>query len=182
MSEQRIIIGIVGLAGSGKTLVARHLVEKHGFARSRFAAPLKEMIKVGLGLSDAHLDGELKNEPIPSCGGCTARHLMQTLGTEWGRRMVHSDIWVNRWREVVLADATRLVVVDDVRFPNEASAVKSVGGSIWRIVRPGLSSMDHPSERAQRNIQEDFLINNATTISEMIRSVDALVDNSRRAT
>lgn len=172
---QSIIIGLVGVAGSGKTIVARHLVERHGFERIRFAGPLKDMIKAGLGLSDEYLDGDKKNEPIPWAGNCTARHLMQTLGTEWGRRMVHSDIWVNRWRELARDGEGRRIIADDVRFPNEAAAVKSLNGGIWRVVRPGLVTMDHPSERAQRSIQEDFLINNATTIGEMIKSVDAVV-------
>lgn len=170
-----LVVGLIGIAGSGKTLVARHLVERHGFVRHRFAGPLKEMIKVGLGLTDEQLDGIGKNEPIPDAGGCTPRHLMQTLGTEWGRRMIHSDLWINRWRAIVRAETADLIVVDDVRFPNEASALRSVGGRLWRVYRPGLATSSHASERAQAQIGEDVLINNATSISEMIRSVDAVV-------
>lgn len=174
-----LVIGLIGIAGSGKTLVARHLVERHGFVRHRFAGPLKEMIKVGLGLTDEQLDGDGKNEPIPDCGGCTPRHLMQTLGTEWGRRMIHSDLWINRWRAIVRAETAPLVVVDDVRFPNEATALRSVGGSLWRVYRPGLATSSHASERAQAQIAEDVLINNATSIAEMIRSVDAVLTQAK---
>jgi len=173
------IVGIVGIAGSGKTLVARHMVERHGFVRSRFAAPLKAMLMVGLGLTEAQVDGDQKTAPLAVAGGCTARHLMQMLGTEWGRRMVHSDLWVNRWRELTaLSDAAEMVV-DDVRFPNEAAAIRAEGGQIWRIVRPGLATMDHPSERGGRQIEEDVLIANATTIPEMLRSVDSAVARIR---
>jgi dephospho-CoA kinase len=49
----RKIVAILGVAGSGKTLVARHLVEAYGFQRTRFAGPLKNMLKVGLGLTPA---------------------------------------------------------------------------------------------------------------------------------
>jgi hypothetical protein len=169
------IIGLIGVAGSGKTLVAKHLVERHGFVRQRFAGPLKEMIKVGLGLTDQQLDGNGKNDPIPWAGGATARHMMQTLGTDWGRRMVHTDIWINRWRHLVAAESSELIVVDDVRFPNEAAALRDVGGQLWRVYRPGLTTASHASERAQAQIAEDILINNATSIGEMIRSVDAVV-------
>lgn len=178
---QKIIIGLIGIAGSGKTLVARHLVERHGFVRQRFAGPLKEMIKVGLGLTNEQLDGTGKNDPIAWAGGCTPRHMMQTLGTEWGRRMIHSDIWINRWRFIVESESSDLIVVDDVRFPNEAAALRDVGGKLWRVYRPGLATSSHASERAQAQISEDILINNATSIAEMIRSVDAVVNQIKGA-
>jgi len=166
------VIGIIGVAGSGKTIVARHLVERYGFERTRFADPLKQMLRIGLGLTTEQIDGDLKMQPLPDCGGCTTRHLMQTLGTDWGRRMVHSDLWVNRWRQLVDASPSKLITVDDVRFPNEAAAVQAVGGTLWRVYRPGLTVSQHASERQQAQIAEDVLINNATTIADMLRSVD----------
>jgi hypothetical protein len=52
--------------------------------------------------------------------------------------------------------------------------VRDLGGVIWRVYRPGLATMDHGSERAQNKITEDALINNATSIADMIKSVDLL--------
>ncbi|CAB4130466.1 hypothetical protein UFOVP119_90 [uncultured Caudovirales phage] len=168
------IIGILGVAGSGKTLVSKHLVDHHGFARVRFAEPLKRMLKLGLGLTDAQVDGDEKMTPIADFGGATARHMMQTLGTEWGRRLVFSDIWINVWKRDT-AKAGPLVVVDDVRFPNEAATIKAMGGTLWRVYRPGLNTQDHISERAQAAIEEDAFITNATTIPALLASVDSLV-------
>lgn len=175
-----IIVGIIGVAGSGKTLAARHLVEHYGFARTRFAEPIKRMLRFGFGLTDAQIDGAEKMTPIDDLGGCTPRHLMQTLGTEWGRRTVHSDLWINQWRRSVAA-LRQPVVVDDVRFPNEAAAVKALGGVLWRVYRPGLNSMDHASERLQRTIAEDALLTNATTVADMCLSVDALMARLQQA-
>lgn len=174
MSE-RVLIGIIGVAGSGKTLVAKHLIDRYGFARRRFAEPIKRMLRSGLGLSDAQLDGADKLQTLPEFGGATPRLLMQTLGTDWGRRHVHPDIWVECWRRDVLA-AGSLVVCDDVRFPNEAAAVKALGGTLWRVYRPGLNTMDHASERSQRDLVEDALLNNATTIGDLLRSVEVLAE------
>lgn len=168
-----MVIGIVGVAGSGKTLVARHLVERYGFVRRRFAEPLKRMLRVGLGLTDAQLDGDQKTVPLPEFGGATPRTLMQTLGTEWGRRLIDPNLWVACWTRDVLTTGG-LVVCDDVRFGNEAAAVKALGGLLWRVYRPGLVTMDHASERSQRDIVEDALLNNATTIADLLRSVDLL--------
>lgn len=173
-----IVVGIIGVAGSGKTLVARHLIERYGFVRRRFAGPLKRMLRAGLGLTDAQLDGDEKAVPLPQFGGATPRALMQTLGTEWGRRTIDPGLWVTCWQRDV-REAGGLVVCDDVRFPNEAAAVRSFGGTLWRVYRPGLVSMDHASERSQRDIAEDVLLNNATTIPDLIRSVDVLVGGLR---
>lgn len=166
----RHIIAIMGVAGSGKTVVARRL-EHFGFRRTRFAAPIKVMLKVGLGLTDEQLDGDAKTQPIHDLGGCSARTLMQTLGTEWGRRMIHPDLWASVWKRHV-AHIDGPIVVDDLRFPNEAAAIRDMGGVIWRVYRPGLVTMDHASERSQKAIDEDLLLNNATTLDDLEKSVD----------
>ncbi len=166
------IVGVLGVAGSGKTLVAKHLVERYGYTRLRFADPIKRMLKE-LGLTDEQLDGDAKMTPMPMFGGATPRGMMQTLGTEWGRRHVYSDIWINVLK-AELARCTTPVVVDDVRFVNEGALISQAGGTLWRVVRPGLNTMDHASERAQRQIEEDVLLLNATTIPALFASVDHL--------
>ena len=170
-----MLIGVLGVAGSGKTLVAKRLVDRYGFHRMRFADPLKRMLRDGLGLSEDEVDGDLKMTPNAVFDGHTPRYLMQTLGTEWGRRRVSQDIWVNIWkRDAALVDGN--IVVDDVRFPNEALAIRALGGIIWRVYRPGLSAGPHMSERAQMEIEEDRLISNATTVDALWASIDHLVE------
>jgi hypothetical protein len=167
----RIIIGLIGVAGSGKTLVARR-IENRGFTRMRFAGPMKEMLRVGLRLTDEQLDGDQKMVPIAEFGGHTPRTLMQTLGTAWGRNIVGPDLWIRAWeRHAAMVQGP--IVVDDVRFPNEARAVRNAGGVLWRVYRPGLTTMDHISERLQAEIQDDVLLNNATTLDDLDISVDA---------
>ncbi len=167
------IIGVLGVAGSGKTLVSKHLAEQYGYERTRFAEPIKRMLR-SLGLTEAQVDGDQKMHPLPAFGGATARSMMQTLGTEWGRRAVHTDIWVNLWlRDIAAISAP--IVVDDVRFPNEVAAIRSLGGALWRVYRPGLNTGEHVSERLQRAIEEDVLITNATTIPALLSSVDLLM-------
>lgn len=167
----RLLIGIVAPAGSGKTVVAKHLQDRHGFTRMRFAHQLKAMLKVGLGLTDEQLDGADKTVPLPQFGGCTPRHIMQTLGTDWGRRMVHSDIWTNAWRAQVRGVAGA-VVVDDVRFPNEAAAIRAEGGILWRVVRPGQSVAEHVSERMLREISTDETLVNDVNLPDLIEKVE----------
>ena len=91
-----MIIGLTGLAGSGETTVARHLMGMHGFVRHRMAEPLKSMLKA-LGLTEQQIDGDLKEVPCELLGGKTPRHAMQTLGTEWGRDLISQNLWVKAW-------------------------------------------------------------------------------------
>ena len=145
------IIGLYSPAPqSGKSIVARQLVLEHGYRLRPFAGPLRAMLTTmlqGLGLSDHQISHYLhqdKATPIPGLG-ISARRLMQTLGTDWGRQMVADDLWVNAWTASVFDQP--LVVADDVRFPNEAHAIKLKGGEVWKIWRPGQrDSTGHVSE------------------------------------
>lgn len=91
------IIGITGLAGSGKNEAARVLVEHFGFVEIALADEIKRICASVFGWGPARLWGpsHLRNMPDPDWGGLTARHALQQLGTEWGRNM-HPDVWVRR--------------------------------------------------------------------------------------
>jgi len=170
-----LVIGILGVAGSGKTLVSKHLSDRYGYRRTRFADPIKQMLRA-IGLTEEEVDGDSKSRPIPRFGGATPRHMMQTLGTDWGRKMVSAEMWVEVWRREAEA-STVPIVVDDVRFLNEAQAVRSLCGVLWRVHRPGLASSDaHVSEKQNRMISEDIQIVNATDIPALIASVDAVME------
>jgi len=159
------LIGIVGYRKVGKSTARDYLVRVHGCVHRPFAGPLKNMLRV-LGLAEAHLDGGLKEEPCELLMGRTPRYAMQRLGTEWGRDMIHSDLWVETWkREVAKVGAP--VVADDLRFPNEAVALRALGGFVLRLRRQGRNASDHPSETELDGIQPDFTINNNGTPEEL---------------
>jgi hypothetical protein len=126
-----MLIGITGHAGSGKTTAAKYLVQEKSYICVPFAAPLKKMLR-GLGLTDRETDGDLKEQPSDILMGVTPRFAMQRLGTEWGRNLIHPDLWIELWRR----EAERLiagghgVVSDDCRFPNEADVLRKLGGKI----------------------------------------------------
>lgn len=128
------LIAIAGKAGAGKSTAAQYLVERYGFARIRFAGPLKAMMKA-LGLTEAEFDGDRKETPCARLGGQTPRHAMQTLGTEWGRQMITPDLWTRIFEFDALSIIERggRVVVDDCRFPNEAELIRKLSGKIIAI-------------------------------------------------
>lgn len=174
-----MIIGLCGLAGSGKTTVAKMLEDDLGFARLSFAGPLKAMTRA-LGLSLREMAGDLKERPCRQLCGKTPRQFMQLLGTEFGRQMIGEDFWVQTFIAAVereLLDATAdqrplHIVSDDVRFPNEAQAIRDLGGIVVRIDRPGAGSASgagHASEALAFPV--DGVFTNAGTETDLLRRV-----------
>lgn len=174
------IIGLYSpVPQSGKSTIAMHLHAQHGYRLLPFAQPLRAMLEQmlrSLGLTDPQIGYCLshdKSAPVPFLGTVTGRHLLQTLGTEWGRRQVHPDLWVKCW--AAQAVNRPLVVADDVRFPNEAKAVKDLGGQVWKVWRPS-AELDcaHASEGALDSWDRfDRLIVNDGNLAQLKRDVDA---------
>lgn len=186
------IIGLTGAAGSGKTTVAQYIVDKRGGVRRPFAGPLKVMLQTfledqGAGFSTAFrmVSGDLKEQPTDYLGGRTPRQAMQMLGTEWGRGL-SPTLWVDAWRNGIeraslqaSADGVpALIVVDDVRFPNEVEAIRQLGGIIIRIDRPGAglegAAGRHASETEDLGEPDTFIRNNGT-IEQLCELVDMVV-------
>jgi hypothetical protein len=177
MKESQLTPRLIGLyspaPGCGKTTAANLLVDHQ---RVSFAAPLKRA--VWNTLNDLGLEGFRyvytdKEAIIPEIG-VSARHMMQTLGTEWGRDCIHPDFWVM----IARAEAQRImadggsVVIDDARFPNEAAMIRDLGGELWRIDRPGISyDGDHSSEGALEDIAPDRVIVNDGTITQLLEKI-----------
>lgn len=175
-------IGFCGPAGAGKSTAAERLVKRWRFERVRFAGPLKAMM-LALGLDPEQVDGALKEEPTPLLCGRTPRQAMQWLGTEWGRDLIGAGFWIEAWRAAVervplqkpWRNRANLIVADDVRFANEAKAIRDRGGLIIRIVRPGAGSSsggDHASERLE--FEPDRVIQNSGDLAAFHAELDAL--------
>ncbi|GEP11750.1 deoxynucleotide monophosphate kinase [Methylobacterium gnaphalii] len=154
-----MIIALTGAAGAGKSTAAEILADRHGFARVRFAGPLKAMVRAFLAQAGVEaseiermIEGDRKEAPAPEFLGASPRKVMQTLGTEWGRDLIAPGLWVEGWKagaRAALARGAPGVVVEDCRFPNEAEAVQALGGLIVRIDRPGavIPLSGHGSEK-----------------------------------
>ena len=162
------LVGISGKVGSGKTTAAEALIE-NGWVRVKMAGPLKDMLR-SIGLTDDHIEGNLKEVPCDLLCGQTPRHAMITLGTEWGRKQIGSDLWAS-----VAAERIRLalgagfsVVVDDVRFENEAAVIRKLGGVVVRIIRPDTREIQHESEAG---VEPDFIQSNSGTTEDLRRWV-----------
>jgi len=165
----------------GKSTIARHLVDKHGYTRVPFASVLKDMVRPlyrAFGYTEDQIEcfetfdkTSILHAISPDC---TPRKLYQTLGTEWGRNIIDKNIWLNAWQNKVKATAGD-IVVDDLRFPNEWGAVKVIGGTTVRIERQiTLSAPAHSSEGGLAEFDFDYTISNDGTREELVAKVDNL--------
>lgn len=137
------IILIVGALQAGKTTAAMRLVEAHGFSRVRFADTIKAMLRT-MGVPETAIEGQHRDQPLDMLCGKNARFALQTLGTEWGRRTIGEDVWVN----VLLSQLgelgdRRYVVIDDARFPNECQRVIDTGMDV-RVLRVRREAVEAP--------------------------------------
>lgn len=106
----------------------------------------------------------------------TYREFLQRLGTDAIRNNLHDDAWINAL--FVNYHSESNWIITDLRFPNEADAIKSLGGIIIRIDRPLedrypeltesiLDNLNHESETALDNYEFDVIIDNNGPIGHL---------------
>ena len=141
-----MLIGLTGRKQAGKDTVferARHLMaDVLPVERASFADLLYESAAASLGVFVDDLR-RWKNDPevfvTVGLANCTTyrrqslRQYLQRYGTEAHRSVFGDDFWVDNVR---LDHAGKLVFVTDVRFDNEAQAVRRAGGIVVRVVGP----------------------------------------------
>lgn len=171
-----MIIGLSGYAQSGKDTVANILVEKYGFIRIAFADPIRELLyemdpPVPMGVSsEKHTVGlqnyvdiygwdEAKQNPI-------VRSMLQNLGVG-ARKVFGEDFWIEQALRNVNSEDK--FVVTDVRFPNEADAIRDYEDSqVWRIKRPNVEAVNrHVSETAMDGEKVDQIFLNNGTLEDL---------------
>jgi hypothetical protein len=171
-----LIIGLAGYARSGKDTVAGILVQ-HGFRRTAFADPLRSILFDLDPLIDflghkASLSNAVQLYGWEQCKESPeVRRMFQALG-DTCRKNLGADV-------LVLSVVTRIKdnlaqdwVVSDVRLPQEADALRSLGGVVWRIARPGVGPVNgHRTEAAVDSIHPDAVIDNDDDIPALTAKV-----------
>lgn len=169
------IIGISGYAGAGKDEAALAL-KQIGYERRAFADPLREFLYVMNPIIETGTHYNLKLQQIVDMFGWAKlkehpyknnyRNLIQTVGTDCVRNILGEDTWAKASMNKLDADGS--YVFSDCRFPNEADAIKSHGGYIVRINRPGVTpALNHTSETSLDDYVFDYEIVNDGTVEEL---------------
>lgn len=167
------VVALTGLAGSGKSTLADYLIERHGYIRVKFAGPLKAMARA-IGLSDAHIEGALKEVPCPLLQGKTPRFFMQQLGTQFGRDIIGPDFWTGLWERTAndVLDNGGRVITDDCRFDNEADVVRQFGGVVIQLQGRGGIAGSHASEAG---VDADVVLRNVGSIADLRARADEVL-------
>ena len=152
------LLGLEGQARSGKTTVARATTTGR-VALIGFADEIKRIAQALYAFTDEQVWGDAKDTPDARWGGLTPRKVYQSLGE--GMRQCHPDVWVRVVERTVtsllvhggacqaympsrgvvacvFSEPLEGIVIHDVRHDNEAEWIRSLGGEVWRVVRPGL--------------------------------------------
>lgn len=167
-----MIIGIAGPARAGKDTIADYLLENlPDHVRASFADPMKAMVQTGLKLTDEQLYGDLK-ETIDPRYGVTPRFIMQSIGTDWGRRMINPDIWVYAMAETIIP----YTVIPDTRFENEAKFIRENGYLIHVTSnRETIAESNHESEAGIMPRAGDFMVTNDQDLICLHVQVDSVL-------
>ena len=180
-----MIVGITGHKQVGKSTVGTYLFKHFGFKTIGFADPVKEMALAIDPLIPT--DGECilgyyprLRDVIDLHGEETAkelypevRKLYQRIGTEAGREVLGKNVWINALFQRIAAVGN--YAITDVRFVNEADAIRDRGGVIFKVSRPGYDGDSHASEREVDAIVADVFVPNTGTLAHLEHQIKNLV-------
>jgi hypothetical protein len=128
----------------------------------------------------------------------SGRQYLQFLGNE-ARNVFGENFWIDQVLPYPVTSADRLsnaaniinedalqqrypdvdiVCLTDLRYPNEAARVKALGGVVWEVVRPGLTSDGHASEQPLPEALIDYVIVNDGSLADL----DGKVAEAMKAT
>jgi hypothetical protein len=203
-----LIIGLSGLIGSGKNTAADYLKRSHGYTQLAFADALKDTVGNIFRWPRHLLEGDTDESRIfretidqwwsqrLGIKNFTPRYALQHIGTDVFRQHFSDSIWILSVESKIadLQEHGYSVVVTDVRFPNEMSALRSLGARsllispvqkpAWYDVARGFSSYNliqgmrelypqvHESEYAWVQEQFDAEIVNSGTINDFYDRVE----------
>jgi|TARA_B110000495_G_C22674663_1_gene398544 hypothetical protein len=191
-----MLIGVVGLIGSGKGTVSDRLEQKHNFRKDSFAKSLKDAVSSMFNWDREMLEGKTdesrawREKPDVFWSkrfgkDVTPRWVLQYFGTEVMRQGMHDSIWIDSCMARYDGKPT---VIADTRFENEIKIIREMGGSILLVKRGQdpdwftdyvegnvVPKNVHLSEYAWAKSEYDHLITNDGTLEDLHSKIDDLL-------
>lgn len=184
-------ICFAGKMRAGKDTAAEFLMKTYGGTLYKFADPLYEMQEAIYNIAG-----------LPHTRNTKDRTLLQLLGTDWGRKTINPDIWMNIM-DRRLTDQSRIhdamkehsifrdynednIFITDARFPNEIELLKKHGFKVYYVsateevrISRGATNLTHASEVALDNYTDyDYIIENNDKIEKFYGKVEIIYNGS----
>lgn len=108
---------------------------------------------------------QLRNVVLPHIGK-TPVEIWVAFGTPAIREQVYDKTWI----DYLLKSDLNLdvLIIPDVRFPNEAEAVQAAGGTLGKVVRPGYGPKDTVADRALLGFNGwDYIVGGSGRMAEL---------------
>ena len=185
-----MLIGLVGLIGSGKDTVAERLITHYGYKRDSFAKSLKDAVSSMFNWDRELLEGntsesrEWREQPDKFWSEkmgkeVTPRWVLQYFGTEVMRQGMYDAIWVDSVIGRYKGDKT---VISDTRFQNEIKTIKAHGGIVVLVKREEIPTREemqkqgiHQSEWDWVGSDFDYTINNTSSLEGLDANIDQFI-------
>lgn len=152
-----------------------------------------ENYAINIAKADLHLYPKTMEQGRYEIVKMTPRKMLQILGTEAGRGLIHSQIWVNSLmadykQEIDVThfksfkgENSRMIypnwIVTDTRFVNEALAIDDKNGILIRVNRGDGNTGDHPSETSLDDFNKwNYVIDNNGSIEELVKWVKGILE------
>lgn len=167
-SNKRRIVALSGYGKAGKSTIAEHFAGL-GWHRMSFAIPIKARcnpILQRMGIDPATPEGKAQSRPAYVCVG--------ELG-----RAEDPERWVKILEDIMPKEGD--IIIDDLRYANEAGWARRLGGLLLYINRPGIgpaNGVEYESVSQMRSAFKPHVIENdePDRISHTIRQVWTAID------
>jgi len=164
----KTLIGVAGFKRSGKDTVGLFLKEflEESYCFIAFADTVKAIASriTGIPVSDFYSD-EYK-DTFNAVAGITPR-LAMTKVYDGLKPVFGDDLFIKPVKRAWEATNKKVMVITDVRYENEAEWIRSVGGVILHVQRPGAGPSEHSSERGIAVNPADYVLRNDGSLDDL---------------
>lgn len=185
-TESPLIVGFGHRRRVGKDTLAglvRDELNKAGITayRDAFAWKLKDAARklfdyAGLGHTDLYeREPERREEVLPALGK-TPRELWIAFGHKM--REIAPDVWIRGVLDNPAYDGNCVLLVSDVRYPNEVEAIRKRGGMVIKVTRAGVPESSDVADAALAAMGDDAwdrVIRNDGDLSRLSDMAEELV-------
>ena len=178
-----MLIGIAGKSGSGKSLAAlllsEHVIEEREFKIKSFATKVKKIVGILTNQTVDEINEMKDSKPTMFNGKFTNRQLLQIIGTDLFRNKFYPHVWA----DALLHNYHHSWdwIIDDVRFENEITTIKSFGGIVIYLNRTNCNKMIHESENSLPDPElypayYDYVIKNNESKTDLLKNLLYIYD------